>query len=530
MRQLYFHLPAFFAFSVLSAQASYDEQTGFTRLKAELGAALPNGTGVGVTQVEATPATGAYMAQGGSGTFPGTGYWSGKTFSARSGTGTYSAHAFEVGLHFYGSNTSAASFRASMAPGVVDVDCSNANSWDDDFLAPSGAAPVPETRAVQNHSWIYEAPSGQGGVINDLLRRQDFSVNRDNYVCCAGLNNGPLSAIPDLFAAAYNVISVGLTNGEHSRGTTTADMDGSGRRKPEIVAPLDATSFSTAYVSSAAALLRQKANQIGTLNARNSRVLRAVLLAGATKDEFPNWARTAVHPIDSVFGAGELNIYHSYTILNGGEQPENSSSGRPFAAWDLGALSSGTTVATQGTADYRLNIPAGSYGTELSAFVVWNRTLTDSSSPGFSLSPDTLINFNLTLYRDPSAGGAEVTIDASSSTLYNLEHVYVCNLPAGNYRLRVRRASAGSSGTYAIAWRLHTQPHAPQPVMVKNGAVHEFTFPGLVPGQPYLFQSSGDIAAWSTLYSFTATGDTHQYSQPVTAAPRLFYRLLPVLP
>ena len=38
--------------------------------------------------------------------------------------------------HLYGSNTDASLFRASMSPGVVDVDCYDANTWDDEFLAP----------------------------------------------------------------------------------------------------------------------------------------------------------------------------------------------------------------------------------------------------------------------------------------------------------------------------------------------------------------------------------------------------------
>ena len=301
-------------------------------------------------------------------------------------------------------------------------------------------------------------------------------------------------------------------------------MDGPGRRKPDLVAPLAATSYAAGYIGSAAGLLRQKANDIGTANARHVKTLKAVLLAGATKDEFPAWSRTATHPIDALYGAGELNIHHSYFILNGGEQPPNSTAG-PHMAWDHHLL------GPNGTADYRLNIPAGQSGVELSAFLVWHRTLTDTNPlpTAFTLAPDPLINFTLTLFRDPAAGGAAVTIDSSTSTLYNLEHVWQKNLPAGNYRLRVSRGS-GSGHEFALAWRLHTAPHLPQPVMASAGNSYEFTFPGLITGQPYKFQSSPNLTAWTDIETFTATTPSATRLLLKPANPRLLYRLLPILP
>lgn len=509
----------------LPARANYADDTGFTQLAAELGAAMLTGNGVGVTQVEAAFFPNAYMPQGGTGTFPGTGYWTGKTFTAKSGPGVESGHASDVALHLYGTNTNASYFRVSMSPGVQMVDCYNANTWDDEFLAPLPDRPAPatEVRAVQNHAWIFEADASNATTVRDHLRRQDYSINQDNYVCCAGLNNGSASPIPDLFAAGYNVISVGLTNGDHSRGLTTSDMDGPGRRKPEIVAPLEATSFSTAYLSSAAALLREKANLIGTTNARRTKTLKAVLLAGATKDEFPGWAKSAAHPIDSIYGAGELNIYNSYHILNGGEQPPNDPGGRPHRAWDNLSLS-GTS-----TADYRLTIPAGTYGVELSAFVVWHRTLTDGPAAGFNLTPNELVNYDLTLFLDPVSGGAPATIDSSASTLYNIEHVWKKNLPAGNYRLRVNRGT-GTTGThdFSIAWRLSTAPHQPTPLIGEAGGNFNFTFPNLLPGQPYQFQSSANMVTWTDIESFTATAATETRVLPKPGDARLFYRLIPV--
>ena len=53
------------AAAALPALGNYAEDTGYNQLRAELGAALPTGNGVGMTQVEATPATGAYMMKSG---------------------------------------------------------------------------------------------------------------------------------------------------------------------------------------------------------------------------------------------------------------------------------------------------------------------------------------------------------------------------------------------------------------------------------------------------------------------------------
>ncbi|HEX2746768.1 MAG TPA: hypothetical protein VHM91_02120 [Verrucomicrobiales bacterium] len=514
---------AFSAAAAAPVLANYADDTGYNQLKAELGAAIPTGNGVGMTQVEATPASGAYMPEGGTGTFSGSGYWVGKTFTAKSGTALFSDHAYHVATYLYGSNTDASLFAASASPSVVDIDNYDANNWGSGFLSPAGAAPLVEVRAVQNHSWINDASAANATLIKDLVRRQDFSINRDNYVCCAGVNNGSLAVVNDMWGSAYNAISVGLTNGEHSRGGVTSDMDGAGRRKPEMVVPLDATSFSTAFVSSTAAMLREKANLINTDNARKSKTLRAVLLAGATKDEFPAWAKTATHPIDEIFGAGELNVYNSYFILDGGEQPANSSTGRPFMAWDNNSL------AASGTAEYRLNIPAGMYGAELSAFVVWNRTLTNTSPVGFVLAVDPLINFDLTLIRDSATGGGSTTLDSSTSTIYPFEHVWKKNLPAGNYRLRVSRG-AGTTQDYSIAWRLNAAPHVPQTAFQFNGANLDFTFSGLLPTQPYKLQSSTDLTTWTDITSFTATTTSQTYSTPRPNVPRIFYHLLPVLP
>ena len=104
------------------------------------------------------------------------------------------------------------------------------------------------------------------------------------------------------------------------------------------------TSFSTAMVSSAVVLLRQAANLQGGAAVRPE-TLKAVLLAGATKEEFPGWSHTVTTPLDPVFGAGELEISNSWFILAGQGQAANLTTPRPDFAW------SSTTLTTTTTAD-----------------------------------------------------------------------------------------------------------------------------------------------------------------------------------
>ena len=506
---------------VCRAAAGIEDDTGYTRLAAALGPAMPTGAGVGVSQIESGT---SYLPQAGSGTYPGTDDFTGCTFIARSGASALSLHAQRVAYHLFGPITQSAVGWNTMAPGITDIDCYSANGYiDNDFLQPGAAnnAPVFETRAIQNHSWIAYADSTSASSFNGMLRRLDFAVQRDGFLCFAGVNNTAGNTTPDLMAAAYNVISVGLTNGDHSTGGTSTFVDGPGRLKPELVAPFDATSWATAYVSSAAAILRQRANATGNPNAVRSETLRAALLAGATKDEFPAWTKSAAVPLDATFGAGELEVFNSDAIIAGGEQTPDLLTSRPDSAWDH------HTIAAGATADYRLVIPAGTVGRELSAFLVWNRTLTDPPGGGFNPTVDAAVDLNLSLDLLPAAGGA-TPVDQSTSTLYTMEHVWKRNLPAGTYRLRVTRpASPTGTRSFALAWRLETAPHTPQTTLTIAGGTASFAFSDLLPGQPYQLETSTDLVAWSVARSFTATAATDSWSTPATD-PRRCFRLVPV--
>ncbi len=502
--------------------ADYFDDTGYRTLASELGAALPTGAGVGVTQVEFGGPD--YLPQPGTGSFAGNGLMAGKTFSAKSGSSAASNHGLAVASHFYSLNTNPAAGRASFSPGITAIDvyrvdaAGTVTSWAyEGWLEPGPKLePLVESRTIQNHSWISTGTPADAADDNAALRRFDFAVKRDGFLAVTGVNNGT-SAVPSLMASAYNNLAVGLSNGAHSTGGVSSWLDGPGRQKPEIVAPLDATSFATGLVSSAAAFLRQTANAQANPNAIRPETLKAILLAGATKEKFPAWSRSAILPLDGTYGAGELNIANSWHILAGLEQAANLTSDRPAFAW------SRVTLTTASTADYLLTIPPGTAGLAFSAIATWNRVINDSG-PGniliMSVAP--LANYQLALSRIP-VSGSPVTVDQSTSTIENLEHLYQRNLPSGTYRLRLSLAS-GSNVPASIAWRLTTLPHRPSITITRSGVTDSLAFSGLLTGQAYLIQSSTDLTNWSAAQAFTGTSPIFSWSTSGSAT-RKFYRL-----
>lgn len=516
-----------FATTVLPSRGEWADEVGLTKLMAELGPSTPTGVGVDVTQVEASLDGGLYSPVSGDGTVAGSGWFAGKTFNIKSGYSPESFHAREVGWDFYGLNVGIG--RYGMGSGVSTIDVYQVNDWVGSGAMNWGGVvkPATEIRKVQNHSWIGDPAPGEEADFNELLRRMDYAIDTNTisgtpapFLCCVGANNGSSTIVPVLLGTAFNVVSVGMTSGNHSHGITLPDYDVPGRHKPEIVAPSSYTSFATGIISGAGASLRQVAT---TANGRRSQTQRAVLYAGATKEEFPAWARTLTQPIDSTFGFGEVNIYNSWKILSTTEQSKNTGANLTLQGWDA------TSLGTGATGDYLLNIPVALHGASLSAVVVWNRTVSYSAG---NFTHNTLPNLSLELYRLPGTPGTSV--DASNSTVDNFEHVWQPALLSGSYRLRVTGdPSLGGSTNYTIAWRV-TEPVS-GPTITPAGSFVEgqnstLNFSHLVPGQLYELQSSDDLLTWPTIHTFTASTVTDSHTFVVPAGSRHFYKLKWTIP
>lgn len=429
-----FLVASLLAGSSASAQPQWHTDVGYIQLLNEFGL-VADGSGIEVAQVEA-PSGGNFMPNTALAEF------SGKMFTQGSpGSALPSSHATNVATSFYG-NT------GSIAPGVTDITNFEANDWLGNQLGfNSGNDPLAQNFAVSNHSYI-----GNGLSVADateILQRYDFAINQSGMVAVVGLNNGSGNPQPQLLAHAYNGITVGLTNGGHSRGTTT--FYGAGRTKPDIVAPANTTSIATAEVSSGAAFLYDAA---GGGNGTQPEVVKAILMAGATKSEFLTWDRTTTRPLDEVFGAGEMNVYNSYRILAGGEsngllvQPISAS---PNEAWDYNpAAIAGTPIF------YDLELSAG--GKDLSILLDWNIDVIDIDPTAVFNPTTSLADMDLRLY-DSTGGFLNVLLDSSLSTVDNVEHIFFPDLAPGRYTIEVR---SNVNHDYGIAWRVQAIPEPSQ--------------------------------------------------------------------
>jgi hypothetical protein len=459
-------LPRISAFSLLlfcllngGSFAGYKDDIGYTQLQSELGSAAPTGAGIIVSHVEADE----NGSTSGDLYVPNTSLaeFSGKSFTFQSTDPQISNHATEVGKRFYGSST-------SIAPGISTIYNYDAGKWlGSDYLntganglgstGVGGALPKTDGARVQNHSWI----SGDSTNDAEILRRFDYVIRRDNVTAVVGLNNESNTVVPNVLAANYNAITVGITSGNHSRGGTRIET--AGRMKPDLVVPENVTSYATPIVSSAAALLWETANQNAALSgARQNLVIKGVLMAGATKTEFTNWSRTATSPLDPVYGAGELNIYNSHRILTAGKAAAGSGAINQTKAWDF------NTAASSSSLLYYFDVSSGSTLDQFSIALTWNRIVTPNGN-NFTNAQVSLANLDLRLYAvNGLALGNE--IDRSISTVDNVEHIYQQQLAAGRYAIQVFNHSASTE--FGLAWggTLNVIPEPSSAILLLTGA------------------------------------------------------------
>ena len=449
--------------------------TDYTKLQQRLGSALPLGAGGTVSLVEAGN-SGSYFADVSSAEFNATLDPVGAPVVLTDGSNVartgFSSHAtWSVGQFFFGNTQSV----APRANSVVNYD---AASWLSNFLRIAGSAPPePQPFRVQNHSWV---GTGTGSQELAALRRYDYLIETGELTAVVGANNADnftaLKAHPTLFAHSYNAIVVGRSDGGHSRGQTTS-FYGAGRYRPDIVGPFGATSTATAMVSSTATMLHESG--AGT-DAVRSEVMKAIIMAGATKGEFPNWLdqtaggavnpwnRTTTRPLDDVFGAGELNVYNSYAIQLGGKQSASTSA--PAAAvksygWDYQNRKADSAV---GDLYYNFEVPVGSTASELSIMLNWNAKITDLDPSVNVFTPsESLQNLDLRFYNSTNSFMGTL-VDQSISSVDNVEHIYLTDLDPGTYTLKVTGAA---NWDYGLAWRMSTTFNSPNADFNGDGIV-----------------------------------------------------------
>ncbi|NOY28873.1 MAG: PEP-CTERM sorting domain-containing protein [Planctomycetes bacterium] len=472
---------AWVGFGTLASGESGDwkDHIGYTQLVGVLGSATPNGNGVPISLVEAGGATPIYFPNTADSDFGAASDPSGTAVVFTDGSGGQSngssSHATSMAKNFFG-NTS------SIAPAANAVTVYDAGGFISNVLrAPNGGTPLPQNFRVQNHSWIgsfaADANNPTTAELNNdrrALRRYDYLIDTYEITALVGLNNNTAS-LPRLLGQGYNSIAVGRTDGVHSSGLTNLVDYGVGRSKPDLVVPRTTTSAATASASSAATLLHS-AVLAGGEDAAKSETMKAILLAGATKEEFPSWSRTTTQPLDDTFGAGELNVYNSYLMIEGGQTVGSTDATGAMvetvssSGWDY------QTVNPGGDLFYNFEVPVGSTAEELSILLAWNVEVTDiSPGPAFTGS-ESLANLDLALY-DSSAGFLDTLVDTSTSTVDNVEHIYQTGLGPGTYTLRVSGAPSNpTERDFGLAWRLNTLFDTPSADFDEDGDVDGFDF------------------------------------------------------
>jgi hypothetical protein len=426
-------------------RADWKDSIGFTRLQMLAGGDLPATLPQGFSQIEALePETSGYVPDTASPLF------TGRVFALKSGASAVSNHAQRVATNFYG-NT-------QLFPGTaaMPVDLYSADNWLNLGFLKIGTSNVPaiESRAVQNHSWIVDT-TWTASRVEEANQRLDFAIDRDGFVCVAGENNGSSTTLPQFLGQSYHTISVGRGDGSHSAGFTA--YDGSGRIKPEIVAPNASPDFFTSYttpmVAGSAGLLVGKlsAAPYSLGGADRPRVAKALLLASATQDTVASWANTSSRPLDLRYGAGMLNLHHAYQTLVAGRADSGSISG--IRAW------AAETVAASSSSTWYFTIPAGAPATPFNAALTWHRNVSSTLSGNGPFNKTltwsaALADLNLRLLH--ASGGVPGAIVAESlSGVDNVEFIHQSALPPGEYALRVENLS-GTATPCALAW--HSLP------------------------------------------------------------------------
>ena len=402
-------------------------------------AGMPTGRGIVGAHVEGN--LGDYAPAVNAGQFAGV------HMILRSGPSIVSGHAQGSARIIYGPN--------GLAPGVRRVNVYSSFHWLRAGYLRTGQPEPPrlDNSRFMSHSW---AGRGRNDWTIDALRRIDWVIDAHDVIVIAGVLNERDAPVPPLLASAHNVISVGNWVGQSSGGYTLVEVPG--RCKPDLVGPLGKTSSATPVVAAIVARLLEAADRSAEPRASRAEVIKAVLLAGAEKTE--EWFQELGRPLDSHLGAGRVRFDSSLRILGSGPLDPGPVP-RHTRGWDFQQIARG-----QGRS-YLLHLDETA--DEISIVLTWHRridgrTLEDlvTQVPRWVNIPTTA-DLDLQLVRVvEDTSGSQVPLARSTSSIDNVEHVFLRDVPPGRYRLDVSRSDRGRQPwEYAVAWRIRADPPGP---------------------------------------------------------------------
>ena len=506
-------LLAFFFLGQMAARASNLDTIGVTLLQAVT--TNINGAGIRVAQVEAgyETATNWQVNPSASGIGQPVSLF---TYYSTSGSNNYfpnavgaeSGHADAVAGNFYGMS-------GGVATNVTHVDNYEANYFINNIVNAKTSIPA----RVVNQSFT------EGTYNTNLDQIYDNYAARYNtlFVTGAGFNGSPVYTP----ATCYNGIGVGVSDppGPPPPYGPTPD----GRSKPDLVAPGQYSSYTTPYVSGAAALLMQAGLRgdggSSTNAAADLRTVKALLLNGAIKPA--DWTNSAASPLHPLYGAGVLNVFNSYEQLAGGKHgyivstsvltntphPPSGDAGTVsgLSGWDFNTNS--ISAASNAVSHYYFDVTNGVSNATFTATVtlVWNRHRTNNM----------INNLNLFLYDAISSN----LVACSTSLVDNVEHIFVPCLPQARYDLQVFKsggATITTNETYALTFEFFSMSLN----VAKSGTNVVLKWPVYPAG--FILESTTNLISpilWSTNNPAPAVTDSQNCVTLGATNGRQFFRL-----
>ena len=455
-----------------SVTATALDNVGFTRLRAQLGEALPAGSGMRVTQVESSLASDHDHNP----LTPKVRTWQPDVKArglaskpivvhATAPAAAYSSHATSVARLLIGQ-------RGMATASTLEV--RSASDWmgDHSLNSFSTRPPLSSASRVFSHSWAASISVGN----TRILRRVDWLADHDEVIHVAGVRNTPDKTNQPLLAASLNAIVVGRSDGQHSRGTPVVDATYvAGRARPHLVAPLKSASAATPMVASAVLLLAEVSDTadlstsdtpkltrggVELRDAGRPEVLRAVLMASADRgidnkgypdiDDYRGTpASRTDNGLDLRYGAGQLNVYKAYHLLRAGEQERSGAAGDRVATTGFDYVQN-LFDETGATASYYLETDVAG---EFNATLSWHLIFPGAGGERFDASA-IYSDLDLCLYR--LQGEREQLLSASAAKHDTTENLHL-DLSPGLYRLEVRFTDSDNSVTprqdYGLAWQ-----------------------------------------------------------------------------